>query len=58
MLVKDLESRGKWADVRRIDELSHHSTSHDWLWALNPAHGACIPPCDYSDALRVRFGAP
>ena len=31
--------------------------SHDWLWALNPAHGPIVPPEDFSTCVRLRIGA-
>ena len=33
--------------------------NHDWLWALNPVHGAVVPPADFGLAVRipVRVGA-
>ena len=30
---------------------------HDWLWALNPAHGAYMPPEEYVTGVRIRLGA-
>ena len=32
--------------------------SHDWLWALKPAHGSHVPHEDYVTRLRLRLGAP
>ena len=34
-----LEASRKDSSIRRIKELRDPSTSHDWLWALNPCHG-------------------
>ena len=52
-----LTERRRWPDVRRIHELWDPSTSHDWLWSLNPAYGAAVPPDEFATAVRVRLGA-
>jgi hypothetical protein len=43
---------------RRLTDLAGDGTSHEWLWAINPAHGFVLPPDDYSTAIRLRLGLP
>ena len=52
-----LKEQRRWTDVRRIRELRDPSVSHDWLWALNPAHGPTVPASDFSTCLGIRLGA-
>ena len=56
-LQTTLEAQGRWSDVRRLRELRDPSTSHDWLWSLNPVHGPIVPPADFALAARIRIGA-
>ena len=56
-LERRFADQGRWSDVRRLHELRDPSTSHDWLWSLNPVHGAIIPADEFSMAVRIRIGA-
>ena len=47
----------RWSDMRRVRELRDPTVSHDWLWALHPAHGACVPVDEFATCLRIRLGA-
>ena len=42
--------------VHRLDELSHPTTDHTWLWRINPRHGAILEEEEYVDAVRMRLG--
>jgi hypothetical protein len=42
----------------RLQDLADRSTSHDWLWAINPAHGPVLPPDAYITSVRLRLGLP
>ena len=46
----------QWESARRIRELRDPSVSHDWLWALNRAHGACLSNANFLTAARLRVG--
>lgn len=52
-----LEAAQLHASARRFRELRDRSTSHDWLWALNPCHGPVVPPAEFAVAVRLRIGA-
>jgi hypothetical protein len=41
---------------RRLADLGSSQTNHDWLWAVNPAHGYVLHPDDYAVAVRLRLG--
>jgi hypothetical protein len=41
---------------RRLTDLGSRQTNHEWLWAVNPAHGYVLHPDDYAVALRLRLG--
>ena len=56
-LSEGLAAQSRWPDVRRLAELRDPTVSHDWLWALNPAHGATVPPEEFATCVRVRLGA-
>ena len=56
-LESRLGGQSRWSDVRRLRELRDPSTSHDWLWSLNPVHGAIVPSDEFSTAVRIRLGA-
>ena len=49
---------GRWRDDARLADLQHKRCEHSWLWALCPAHGASLDPSEYTDAVRLRLGAP
>ena len=51
------ESAGNATAVRRLDELSHPDTNHEWLWALSCHRGPLLDASDYVEAVRVRVGA-
>ncbi len=57
-LTARLHDSHLWEDARRLRELRDPSVSHDWLWAMNPAHGSHVPDEDYVTCVRVRLGAP
>jgi hypothetical protein len=42
----------------RLQDLADRSTSHDWIWAINPAHGPILSPNEYITAVRLRLGLP
>ena len=56
-LVATLQGQGRWSDVRRLRCLRDPSTSHAWLWGLNPVHGPIVPPADFGLAACIRIGA-
>jgi len=56
-LAETLAEQRRWTDLRRLRELQDASVNHDWLWALNPAHGAIAPAAEYGLAVRIRLGA-
>ena len=56
-LLTSFHHRGMWKDVRRTRELRDPSVCHDWLWALNRAHGACMRDDRFRVAVRLRIGA-
>ena len=56
-LSRRLLQQERWTDARRIRELRDPSVSHDWLWALNPAHGPTVPAEKYATCVRLRLGA-
>lgn len=40
----------------RLRDLSSPNSAHDWLWAINPAHGEVLAPRHFLTALRLRLG--
>ena len=50
-------AEGRHDDDLRLRDLQDPSVSHEWLWALNPAHGDVIPRADYVTCVRLRLGA-
>ena len=56
-LRERFRSARSWTDLRRLRELQDPTVSHDWLWKLNPAHGATVAAGDFSLGLRIRLGA-
>ena len=56
-LVETLVEAGQWQSVRRLEDLRDPSVVHEWLWALNPAHGAYMAPDEYVTSVRIRLGA-
>ncbi len=42
----------------RFEDLANRDTCHDWIWAINPAHGRVLSPNDYISAVRLRLGVP
>ena len=53
-----LFSERDWHAWRRIRELRDPSVSHDWLWALNPAHGISVSKEEFALGIRLRIGVP
>ena len=53
-----LHVAGDWNGKRRLRELRDSTTSHTWLWSLNPCHGPIVPPTHFLTAVRLRLGAP
>ena len=47
----------EWDAIVRLRELRDPSVSHEWMNALNPAHGPVLPPDEYVDAIKLRIGA-
>jgi len=43
---------------RHLADLSNANTEHEWLWAINPAHGFVLPPESFVTAVRLRLGLP
>jgi hypothetical protein len=43
---------------RRLRDLAGKHTTHEWLWAINPAHGFVLRPESYRTAIRLRLGLP
>jgi hypothetical protein len=44
--------------LQRLTDLSSKQTKHEWLWAINPAHGFVLTPDSFSVGLRLRLGLP
>ncbi len=42
----------------RLADLANSNTNHEWLWAVNPAHGFTLSPDHYRTAIRLRLGLP
>ena len=55
-LSASLEKARRWTDSRRIRDLRDPSTSHDWMWSLNPAHGPIIPNDELITCIKIRLG--
>ena len=55
-LASSFELTSQHESARRIRELRDPSVSNDWLWALNPAHGAYLPSSHFLTAVRLRVG--
>ena len=55
-LSERLLQAARWGDARRVRELRDPSVSHDWIWSLNPAYGAWMPPEDYITCIKLRMG--
>ena len=53
-----LHEGGDWSGKRRLRELRDKTTSHGWLWSLNPCHGPIVPISHFLTAVRLRLGAP
>ena len=53
-----MQAQADWDAARRLAEIRDPSCSHDWLWAINPAHGVTLPADDFITAVRIRLGAP
>jgi hypothetical protein len=43
---------------RRLTDLASDLTNHEWLWAINPAHGYVLSARSFSTALKLRLGVP
>jgi hypothetical protein len=56
-LLQSLRQGGRWAEERRIQEISHPECSHDWLWAVDPHKGPTLSQQEYVTAVRLRLGA-
>eukprot|EP00974_Lingulodinium_polyedra_P123716 11187865-Lingulodinium_polyedra.AAC.1 len=41
------EAAGNATALRRLDELSHPDTNHEWLWALSRHKGPLLDARDY-----------
>ena len=57
-MERRLEQAEHWDGLRRLNDLRDQTCSHDWLYALNPAHGVTLAPEDFLEAVRIRLGAP
>ena len=57
-LLEHLQTHGPESSARCLRELRDPSTSHDWLWSLNPCHGPIVPKEEFLFAVRLRIGAP
>ena len=57
-VVDELEAQGDVRGARLLRDLTDSGTSHEWMWAIHPAHGPCLPSPDYVVAIRLRLGAP
>ena len=55
-LCERLRASGQAEADLRLQELRNPTTSHSWLWALNPAHGAFVPARQFLTCLRLRVG--
>ena len=53
----ELIGESRWHDVRRISDLRDKTTSHEWLWALDPRTPRALEPDAYVAAVRLRLGA-
>eukprot|EP00973_Karenia_brevis_P023930 3299396-Karenia_brevis.AAC.1 len=48
---------GRWADVRRLREISDVQCCHDWLWACSPEVGPVLRPVEFVTAVRLRLSS-
>jgi hypothetical protein len=42
----------------RLADIASKNSHHDWLWAINPAHGFVLSSDSFCSALRIRLGLP
>ena len=42
-LIQHFQANNDGDGQRRLDDLRHEDTGHEWLRAINPAHGAYVP---------------
>ena len=57
-LASKYRANEQFIDVRRLEEIRDHSTSHEWLECVNTCYGPCLTPEEYVTAVRLRIGAP
>ena len=46
-----------WHDARRVADLCDETTSHEWMWELNPRSSRHLEQDSFVDAMRVCLGA-
>ena len=56
-LVVSLEVAGRFADMRRLQELRDPSVDHSWIRRLDSCEGPVVREEDYALALQLRLGA-
>ena len=56
-LVAKFRQTGLKNDLNRLEELSHESVSHDWLWSTSDTPEGGLEPDEFIAAVRVRLGA-
>ena len=56
-LRHELELRGDWSGLRRLDDLRADGTDHTWLWAVSQGSHGLMAPSDFCCAVRLRLGA-
>ena len=56
-LVNNLEVAGRYADMRRLQELRDPSVDHSWVRRLDFVDGPVMREEDYALALQLRLGA-
>ena len=57
VFIASAQGDGRYHDMRRLQDLSDESVSHDWLWSLAPTSRHTLEPDVYVDAVRLRLGA-
>jgi hypothetical protein len=56
-LIAAMRAENRWPDVHRVEEISHESCNHEWLWSVDPNKGPVMSQEEYINAVRLRLGA-
>ena len=55
--MRTLQDQFAENDLRRLRELRHPETDHQWLWHVDPSLGTVLPREDFKRATQARLGA-